>query len=287
MGALIGGVRGLLTVMLLAVPLAGLSSLYGSVSTVMKTLDTGNNGGTEETESYEEESALDDILTSYDRTWVAKIYDPTDLDEKMFDSVFKITVKIDGKKDSIKLRKELQHAANVFDIVMKAADGELDENIIFKISNEDIEEIKKNLEKTEILKLAQLVAVEYLYGEIKERNLDKDYETHLTISNLKKIDLTKDVITILNVIQIINDQEFEGNIEEQLFSFDEAMVTKLVDEIARIKWLEYLLPMGLNVLLNSDNVEELLTAYGIDENAINKPTPEELLEDFKNIKMFI
>ncbi len=284
MGALIGGVRGLLTVMLLAVPLAGLSSLYGSVSTVMKTLDTGNNGGTEETESYEEESALDDILTSYDRTWVAKIYDPTDLDEKMFDSVFKITVKIDGKKDSIKLRKELQHAANVFDIVMKAADGELDENIIFKISNEDIEEIKKNLEKTEILKLAQLVAVEYLYGEIKERNLDKDYETHLTISNLKKIDLTKDVITILNVIQIINDQEFEGNIEEQLFSFDKAMVTELVDEIARIKWLEYLLPMGLNVLLNSDNVEELLTAYGIDENAINKPTPEELLEDFKNIK---
>ncbi|NMA04888.1 MAG: CvpA family protein [Acholeplasmataceae bacterium] len=285
MGALIGSIRGLLVVLLLAIPLAGISSIYGSVSTVMKTIEGGNSGETVQLESFEENmGAYGDLLTLYDDTWVAKIYDTTDLDEKMFDSVFKVDVKIAGKKESVKIRKELKYGVNIAQIVIKAADGEFDENIIFKISDEDIEIIKENLNKTKVLNLVQLVAVEYLYDEIKKENLDKDYETYLTMSNLKSIDLTKDVVTMLSVIQIINKQEFEENIENQLFSFDDATVTEVVDKVAEIQWLEYLLPIGLNFLLNNEEVQELMATYNIDEDTINKPSPEQLIEDFKNIK---
>ncbi len=284
LGALVGGLRGLLTVLLIAVPLAGLSSIYGSVSTVMEAMENSNSGG-EQTESFEEDMGeYGDLLTSYDNTWVAKMYDVSNLDEKMFDSVFKITVKFENKKESVKIRKELKHAANIFDVVMKATGGEVEADIIFKISNEDLEEIKKNLEKTDVLKLAQVVAVEYLYGEIKKNNLDKDYETHLTQANLKNIDLKGDIVTLFSVIQIINRNEFEGSIEDKIFSFDEETATEIVDKIAEIEWLGYLLPMGLNALLNNEEIQQLITMYDINLDDINKPSPEELVEDFKNIK---
>ncbi|MGI6360613.1 MAG: hypothetical protein ACOX02_06220 [Acholeplasmatales bacterium] len=285
-GTMIGGFRGLLTVLLLAIPLAGLSSIYSSVSTAMEAMESANNEeGTEETESFEEDMGeYGELFTSYDKTWVAKICDTSDLDEKMFDSVFKITVKIDDKKESLKIRKELMHIVNIYDIVMRATGGNIDENIIFQISNDDLEEIKENLDNTNVLKLVQAVGVEYLYGMIKENNLDKGYETHLTPKNLKSIDLKGDIITLFNVIQIINRNEFNGSIEEKIFSFDEATATEIVEEMAKIEWLGYLLPMGLNTLLNSEDMQQLITMYDIDVNAINKPSPDELVEDFKNIK---
>ncbi len=285
LGAIVGGVRGLLTVLLLAIPLAGLTSIYSSTTTFVNALNSSeNNSGTvEELESFEEAEGYDNLLKSYDDTWVAQLYDSTNLDEKMFDSVFKITVKFEDKKESVKIRKEFAHAANIFKVVMEASEGEIDENLLFKISNEDLDEIKENLDKTDVLKLVQVVAVEYLYGEIKDKDLDKDYEEYLTVEKLKNINLKEDIITIFNTIQIINREEFEGTVDEKIFSFDKETATEIINELAKIEYLEYLLPMGLNMFLNNPSIQELITVYDIDVNAISKPNPEELVEDFKNI----
>jgi hypothetical protein len=283
LGTLVGGVRGLLTVLLISIPLAGLTSMYNSATPFINAFSgESNTETTEELESFEEDG-YDKLLKSYDDTWVAKLYDLTNLDEKMFDSVFRITVKLKDKKESVKIRKELAHVANIFDVVNTASDGKIDGNLLFKLSNEDLEKIKENLDKTNALKLVQVVAVEYLYGEIKNRNLDKDYETHLTVENLKNIDLKKDIITLFNTIKIINRDEFEGTVDEKIFSFDKATATEIVNELAEIEYLSYLLPMGLNIFLENADIQELMTQYNIDVNDVNKPNPEELIEDFKNI----
>ncbi|HPX72261.1 MAG TPA: hypothetical protein PLP84_05090, partial [Acholeplasmataceae bacterium] len=279
-GLLVGAVRGLLFVCLLAIPLAGVASMYGSVKTVMNAnaqVETGNQmSGLGEYEN---------IITAYDDTLVGKTFDVTNFDEVMFDYVFKIDIKVNGKKESVKIRNNIYHGAKIYETVMKATGGKLDETALVKISNDDLEEIKKHLEKTDILKLVQVVAVEYLYGEIENRNLAVDYEEHLTIENLKAIDLKKDIITLFNIVQIINEVEFTGeNIEEKVFSLERETVEELFNEVAEIELLEYLLPMAINLALNSNDFKDIIANYGISEDEIVKPSPEELIEDIKNIK---
>ncbi len=283
-GALVGGVRGIIAVMILAIPLVGISSIYGSVKTITNpnvTLDANNQAASPQGGI----SEFDKYLLAYDNTWVGKTFDLTNFDEVMFDYIFKVKIKINGKTESINIRRNIYHGAKVYETIMRASDGQLDETAIFKLTNEDIDEIKKNLEKTDIFKLVQVVAVEFLYNEIVDRNLAVDYEEHLTLENLKAIDLKNDVITIFSVLQIINEVEFTGeNVEEKIFSLEKDTVIELVDEVAKIEWLEYLLPMAINYVLNDENLQEVITEYGIDKDDITKPTPEELVNDFKNIQ---
>lgn len=279
-GAAIGGVRGVLAVCLLAIPLVGISSIYGAAKTVTSVSEQQGSGnpmaGMEEFDKY---------FMAYDNTFVGKTFDVSNADEAMFDYVFKIDVKVNGKTESIKIRNDIHHAAKIYEIVMNATEGQFDETMLFRFSDEDIEGIKKHLNKTNILKLVQVAGVEYLYGEIENRNLATGYEEYLTLENLKEIDLKEDLITIFTAIQIINEVDFTSdNIEEQVFSLERETVTELVDELAEIQLLEYILPMALNYVLNEPGLQDIITTYGINEEDIVKPSPEELINDIKNIK---
>lgn len=72
--------------------------MYGLVKTVMNAnaqVETGNQmSGLGEYEN---------IITAYDDTLVGKTFDVTNFDEVMFDYVFKIDIKVNGKKNQLKL----------------------------------------------------------------------------------------------------------------------------------------------------------------------------------------
>lgn len=276
-GALIGGARGILIVILLAVPLVGLSSIFSSFTLIMS--HSSDTSG-QQTESFVEEY---EVFEAYQHTWVSKAFKPTNLDAHMFDFIFKIDVKIDGKKESVKIRKDLHSGAQIYDVIMTTTEGKLDEYSLLKLSNDDITTIQKHLKNTKVLKLAQVVLSEYFYETILNNHLDDGYE-EITLSNLKKIDLTNDVITLLEAAKVVTKVDFDGAIEDKIFALEKADANLFIDTIATVEWLKYLMPMGLNYYLNSDQVNLLMSEYNIDSNSINKPSMNELVSDFKQIK---
>ncbi|MFA5719897.1 MAG: hypothetical protein WC939_02410 [Acholeplasmataceae bacterium] len=277
-GAIIGGARGVVAVILLAIPLVGLSSMFNSINMIMAQNST--SGGEQP------ENALEqyDFFQAYKHTWVSKAFGASKLDEKMFDFVFKIDIKVDGKKESVKIRNDLHHGAYIYDIIMKASEGKIDQTLLYKLSDDDISNIQKHLKQTTLLKSVQLVASEYVYDIIVTQQLDVDYETDITLSNLKKINLRGDIDKLLDVAKIINEVEFSGPIEQNLFLLNEEQATRSIDLLASVEWMRYLLPMGVNFLLNSDDLQQIITTYEIDQSSINKPKLDDLVEDFRHMK---
>lgn len=276
-GALFGGARGVLTVFLIAIPLVGLASIYGSVNRIMKTTP---QEGTQTEASFEEFNYFE----AYNDTWVSKAFGSSNLDEKLFDSVFQIQTKIEGKKKSFKIRNDLHHGSIIYEVLYEANEGKFNQDLLFKLSKEDVEILKKHIAQTEILSVIQAVGAEAFYETIIDKQLDIDYEDFITLPALKKINLKQDLITLLEVVNIINEVEFSGPIEEYYFKLSKDQASRIIETLSEVEWIKYGLPMGLNFTLQSDSMQQLMLEYDIQANDITKPNPDGLIDDFINIK---
>lgn len=283
LGGLVGSVKALMIMLLFAIPMAGLFSITNSLVTFVPPEEREGLGlmADEETLYFSDiyrESLLGKMFS------ISQVEDAY-LDEYLFDSFFKIRVELENKKESLRIRKDIKHISNIYQRILDINENEpeMDESLLYKISRSDLEYINKNLSSMDLFKFVQIIGSEYVYNLVIEQELNNGYEELLTLNNLKKINLNKDLETIGEIIILLSEFEF-GSEDQNIFMFDEETVSDALDKLVEIEWLKYLLPIAVNMLFNSDNMQTAMLQNNIDPDDIVKPSADSLLEDINNFK---
>ncbi len=289
-GAIVGGVKAFILLFIFAVPLAGVISIAENAVALMPLLDDSTAAHTQNSEL----ELVEEIVGSYRGSVMGIVYGipmgEARFDEHVFDTIFTINVKFEsGKKEKIKLRKEINSLTNIADVLLKANDYKLEFNLgfFFKLTEDDITVINKNLKNLRILNVAKNIGAEYLYYDmLQDEQVLEAYEEILTLQALKDIDLTEDLTKIISALGVIVTSEAQEEALENVFALTQEEATLVFEHLSSTGLVKYGLTIAVNVLLTSEDIDLLLDEFNIDKEDIFVPTPEELIADFKNIVNF-
>ncbi|MDY3195741.1 MAG: hypothetical protein RBQ95_02675 [Paracholeplasma sp.] len=298
LGALMGGLRGVFAVILLAIPFSGIVSIGNSASYLIEQQDAypvmmtpegyGFVSYSEEIESAE----LIEFLEGYRDTYVGQIasfikVDDVALDEFVFDAFFSVKATSNGKEVSVKFRKELDNIAKLYEKLMTLNDGssQFDEAFLKKLSEDDVNEILNYIESLDLIKVIIPVSVEYFIRSGEFDDMIEGYEDLITVEKLKQIDLVNDIkglspiftdlISLLNEDTSIDDLNF--------LTLDGITVKRVFTNIGELSVVNQLVPVLFNWFVNSDTMTDLLTKYDLTKEDIVVPTAETLQNDFVNL----
>lgn len=285
-GAITGGIRGFFILLIVAIPFAGVFSI---AENAVELLPLVENIETAETSS--EFDFLADTVKSYRKSVMGQVYGVTigdaRFDERIFDTIFQIDVRPpEGKRQKIKLRKEINSIFNIVDIILEKNDYslEFDISLLFKFEEEDIDKINKNIKNLETINVIKNIGLEYVYYELIEGQVDPEYENYLTLENLKEeLDLKEDLTKIMSAIGVIAKSEAKEEVFENIFALTTEEASEVFDYLGQAKFIEVGLTIGVNILITSEYVDELIEEFNINKETIYRPTPEELIEDFTSI----
>lgn len=289
-GGLVGVVKGIAVMVLLAIPLAGISSLGASAETVLEYQEASE--ASTDAASDEEEPEFEMIFKSlgaYRKSIMGFVYGlPTGsnkMDEVLFDKLLEVEVKTETSKEKVMLRRDVKKAVKILEIVIEANDGSthFDPSFLFKVTEEELTTIQKEFRGITVLNIAKNIGAEYGYDYIVKEGLDKDYEDDITLANLKAIDLSAEFEILIDVVKIINQSEAQEAVFEDVFALTNIEAEAVFEELAKLKLIQMGLPIGFNFFLEMDQIKQTIETNNIDIDSIQKPTKEELTLDFKNI----
>lgn len=289
-GGLVGVAKGIAVTILLAIPLAGISSLGASAETVLKYQESSE--ASTEAATGEEEAELEmvfDALSAYRKSIMGFIYGipfgSNKMDEVLFDKLLEVEVKTEASKEKIMLRRDVKKAVKIFEIVMDANEGSthFDPSFLFKVTEEQLTLIQKEFKGITVLNIAKNIGAEFGYDFIVKEGLDKDYEDDITLDNLKAIDLSSEFEILIEVVKIINQSEAQEEVFEDVFALTNEEAEDVFAKLSEMKLIQMGLPLGFNFFLEMDQIKETIQTNNIDLESIKKPTKEELTLDFKNI----
>lgn len=281
-GGLVGGVKAFLVVLLVAIPTAGLFSMVDSAFTFAK-------AGGNDLELFASTEDLD-FYKAYRSSFLGKTFelfkDDNDdfLDERLFDGFFNIEARFETEKQKLRIRKDLGNMANVYKKVVEVnGSSEIDESIIYKFEKADLDYIKNKIVSMDLFKFIQVVGGEYAYNYLVDNNLTEGYETLLTKQNLKSIDLAGDLDKLMTILITLSAYDY-SNVEQNIFMFSDEEVEEVLDLLVEVELLKYGLPVAVNLLFNSDQMNQVLIDNNLNKNDIIKPTSQDLLADINNFK---
>ncbi|MDD4469415.1 MAG: hypothetical protein PHR29_05710, partial [Acholeplasmataceae bacterium] len=279
LGAGVGVIRGLILLLLLAIPMAGLASMASSGEVLMTLAESGNSGETQQAAETDDMDEIFAFFKGYRNTYVGQAF--KSFDTKMFDSIVNISTTAGDKEVSIKLRKDLENFVGIYQILLDANEGNpnFDQNIVFKLTDDQITQIGDFLAEADIIKVGTSIAAEYLYDYLVTNDLLKGYETHLTLENLKAMDIGADIKKIAEAAILIRAIDFQEDIENNIFTLTEDQVTEIITKLTELQLLEYGLPIAINYFLSLEDTQTIMLDNGIDLADLVKPTPEELIAD--------
>ncbi|MDD4823791.1 MAG: hypothetical protein PHU13_00790, partial [Acholeplasmataceae bacterium] len=279
LGAGVGVIRGLILLLLLAIPMAGLASMASSGEVLMTLAESGNSGETQQAAETDDMDEMFAFFKGYRNTYVGQAF--KSFDTKMFDSIVNISTTAGDKEVSIKLRKDLENFVGIYQILLDANEGNpnFDQNIVFKLTDDQITQIGDFLAEADIIKVGTSIAAEYLYDYLVTNDLLKGYETHLTLENLKAMDIGADIKKIAEAAILIRAIDFQEDIENNIFTLTEDQVTEIITKLTELQLLEYGLPIAINYFLSLEDTQTIMLDNGIDLADLVKPTPEELIAD--------
>ena len=283
LGGLVGGVKAFLVVLLLAIPMAGLFSMTNSALTFV-------NIGEEGQETLADVEDLD-FYKAYRNSILGKTFglfknDNEDLlDERLFDGFFNIEANFSDQKHKLRIRKDLSNLASIYEkiIDVNGSISDIDESIIYKFQEEDLNYIKNKVVAMDLFKFVQVVGGEYAYNYLVENNLITGYETLLTKENLTNIDLAKDLDRLMTVLIKLSSYDY-SNIEQNIFMFSDEEVEEVLDMLVEMELLKYGLPVLVNIGFNSEQMKKVLADNNFDIDEIVKPSADNLLADLSNFK---
>ena len=281
-GGLVGGVKALLIVLLVAIPTAGLFSIANSALTFAKAAD-------EDFELFAETEELD-IYKGYRKSLLGLTFGLFEnqnedyLDERLFDSFFNVEARFEGGKQNLRIRKDISNLASIYQKVVEVnGSSEIDENILYMFEKEDLDYIKNKIVNMDLFKFIQVVGGEYAYNYLEENDLILGYEDLITKDNLKSIDLAKDLDKLMTILITLNGYDY-SNIEQNIFMFSDEEVQEILDLLVEVELLKYGLPIAVNILFNSDEMKQVLEDNNLDVDDIVKPSYQDLLADINNFK---
>ena len=283
LGAGVGVIRGLILLLLLAIPMAGIASMASSGEVLMSLAESGNSGETQQAAETDEMDEIFAFFKGYRNTFVGQVYKP--IDTKLFDSVVSISTTAGEKKVSIKLRKEIESLVGIYQILLDANEGnsKIDQNIVFKLTDAQITQIGDFLAQADIIKVGTSIGAEYLYDYLVTNELLNGYETHLTLKNLKAMDIGADIKKIAEAAILVRAIDFQEDIENNIFTLTEEQATEIITKLTELRLLEYGLPIAINYFLSMEDIQTMMLDNGIDLADLVKPTPEELITDLGNL----
>lgn len=283
LGAGVGVVRGLILLLLLAIPMAGFSSLATSANKIMRITESNTNGEVQQASETDEFEEYLSFLLDYRQTYLGQVFKSVDI--PMFDAIIKVNTKVSDKDISLKLRSDIEHMVSIYEILVEANNGssDFDENLFFKLTDDQITEIADYLSKADFIKVGVSIGAEILYDYLVNEDLINGYEDKLTLENLKNLQVSEDIKTLAEVIILTRAVEFEGEFKDNVFTLTEEEATEIISKLSELKLLEYALPIGLNFFFNLESTQQLMIENGLDVTDLVKPIPEELLIDFENL----
>lgn len=288
-GGLVGAVKGLAVTVLVAVPLAGIASLAASAETVLDIQAAAEAEPEAASDEDDEFEMIFDALGAYRKTMMGVVYGfpvgGNKMDEVLFDKLLEVKVVTGSSKQKLMLRRDIQKSVNILEIVIEANDGSaaFDPSFLFKITEEQLTQIQKEIKGITLLNIAKNVGAEYGYDYIVRENLHESYEDDITLAKLKEIDLNEEFEILINVVKIINQSEAQEDVFNDIFALTNEEAQDVFDELAELKLIQMGLPIGFNFFLGMDQIKETIETNNIDMNSIQKPTKVELISDFKNI----
>ncbi|NLN50607.1 MAG: CvpA family protein [Acholeplasmataceae bacterium] len=282
LGGVVGLVKGFVAAMIIGIPIAGLASFSNSAFILQDAIEFDSQA------ALDDEAAILEAFQGYRTSLLGRLYsftvDDVNFDEYLFDAFVKIDVKTDDKVDSLKLRQEFAGIAEIFAEVVDANEGslEFDQNILFKLTAEQIDLIQNNLNKSNIINVAKNVGAEIAFEMLKDDYLE-GYEEYITLELIKAIDLKKDISTLIGAVKIINQSEAKEELFENVFALTEIEAENLINKLAELETLKIGLPVAVNFFFEMEEMKDLMLENDIDINDIVRPDADELIADFKNI----
>lgn len=294
LGGAVGAVKGFMALLLVAIPLAGISSLgaaaeplYEKLMADSATPEASVPGAVTLADTEEDESVelAFDILGTYKKSLIGKIFGVGNLDTNIFDTAFKIEVKKDTGKEKIYLRKDIVKVVKIAEIILEANDDstEFDQSYLFKITEEQLEEIQKEIKSLTILNSAKNIGAEFGYDYLVINDLIAGYEDKITLELLKGIDINKELSTLIDVVKIVNTSEKQEEIFENALSLTKDEADKIIEKLAELQVVELGLPIAVNYLLTMPETIKTMEDNGLNPDDLKRPSEEELMSDFLNL----
>ena len=302
----IGAFRGLLASLLLFFIISGLSSIATSV---VKLNGADVNVGVVCTEDdllfvnlseKEVDSEIDqyleeygdviDLLVGYRSTIPGKIFgavklgnDKIALDEKLFDAVFQI----EGKNESIALRKEINKLALIMQ--NEAVKQILTEGFQFedlaKLNTDTLKEAIDVLTSLDTIKVIVPISVEILiYTDVLADALGEQYEEvhKLLLDNINKFseidygsEIQKVGYAFVDIVALLGDGLTDIATIDYL-NLDSEKITQIFNELSQMELLDLVAPVAVSYALSSDYIKDALANAGFTvedlhlEEVINK-----------------
>src|SRR5690554_4782022 len=295
LGGLVGAVKAFAALLLIAIPLAGITSIATSAEPLYEKMNQEENSnantsnivtlaenGNENDESVE---LVFEMAKTYRNSILGKVYGLGNLDVNLFDVAFKVDVENESNKEKLLLRKDVSRALKIADILLEANENstEFDPSYLFKLNEEDIKKVQAEIKGLTILNIAKNVGAEFGYDFLEKENLLEGYEEDLTLETLKSIDINKEINTLLDIVIIISESENQDEIYGNVLSLTKQEANEVVNKLAELQTVNLGLPIGFNYILNMPETIQTMEENGINPEDIQRPTETELLSDFKNI----
>lgn len=296
-GGLVGAVKGVMALLLIAIPFAGISSLASSAEEFLAIIPEEEPVAYVELYSddgFEIEEIID-YLTAYRKTAAGFIFGipfkEHRLDERVFDKIIEIEVKTESSREKIHLRRDVKKISNILKIVNEANEysDQLEPTIVFNFEDEDFEKIKKELKGLSLLSVAKNVGVEFGYQIIENEKLNVGYEDILSLEELKKFDLFEDLDKLFDVVKIFSNSEAgkyvlehglpetEEEIQIVLNKVEKEEIQLAVDKLIELNTLKLGLPIAFNLALATEEIKEIIIEADIDVDTLHRPSQEDLL----------
>ena len=291
LGSRLGGMgislgHALLVVLMISVPLAGITSIGASLTTLIPEGDPTelsydndefnvvftSNGLLLATEDENLEDAIK-FMENYRETLAGKIggfikFGDTHFDEGIFDTI--LSMKVDGNR--IKFRQELSVAVKVYGILMEELDGEeLNLDTILKIDRDVLDGVVEDLSKLKLVHVAVPIGLEIaVNGDMFDEELGDltelvDLEELLV--ELKKIDYEKEIGNlgssfVAAMILIAENTPEDTDEEFNFLAMDPVKVNEVATSLSESEIIKILNDVAIQYLINTEDVATFLSENG-------------------------
>lgn len=285
-------VHSLIFVLLLSIPLAGITSIGSSVvSLIPEDIDGSEVNYVVTTLAFSKDGIvlLDDgedgvpdeiieILTKYRDTYAGKISGLVKIqdryfDEIIFDQIFSFKV----NKTRVKLRNELQIVANIYGIIQKELAGqEIDSDTIANLDDEVLEDIIDKISKLKLITIAIPLAAEVaiksdmLTDELGDIGSLVDLDQLL--KDLKAIKYDEEIKVLGNAVikalRLISKLDFEDE-DFNYLGIDPDDIEAVTDALRQSELLDVLGDFALSFLLNMEETKDALAEIDLEVEDID------------------
>ena len=298
----IGAVKGLLYALLLCFMIAGVTSITSNLQqlqeqsnnttdtyTVIIINDTATlvklsaNEDSNENDLFGDYAEIIDTLGFYKQSIAGQVFGSVKIgedgiDEYVFDELFALKIKNGENTYDIKLRKELQHAANALVKIDGLLTGDFSMEKLASMDKVVLGEVIDELTSLELINVAIPVGLEILLANetalegIENESLRSAIRSSL--SGLRGLDYNAELKEIgyvfVDVVQILQFDE-EGALDIDFLNLDPDTIEEIFEKLGKLGLVDVVAPLFVEYLCSMESLQESFAELGINIDELLHP----------------